>query len=68
MGTISQMRTGRPPKNPDERKTVGIKIPLTPAEKALIVAAAESDDGKHVTWAREILLNAAKRRLKDNGG
>jgi hypothetical protein len=41
-----------------------MKIPLTEAEKQQIVEAAESDDAKPVTWAREVLLRAAKRRAK----
>jgi hypothetical protein len=39
-------------------------IPMTDVEKAQITSAAESDDAKPVTWAREVLLRAAKRRGK----
>jgi hypothetical protein len=39
-------------------------IPMTGAEKQQIQAAAESDDAKPVTWAREVLLRAAKRRSR----
>jgi hypothetical protein len=39
-------------------------IPMTETEKQQIVAAAESDEAKPVTWAREVLLRAAKRRGK----
>ncbi|HEV3302702.1 MAG TPA: hypothetical protein VG055_23825 [Planctomycetaceae bacterium] len=39
-----------------------MKIPLTPAEKLAIEKAAECDDEKPVTWARNTLLRAAKRR------
>ena len=55
---------GRPPKPADERKTDNMKIPLAPAEKELIERAARAGDAKPVTWAREVLLSAAKRRLK----
>ena len=58
------MRTGRPPKKAADRKTDEIKIPLTSAEKELIQAAAQSDDAKPVTWAREVLLRTARRRVK----
>ena len=58
------MSRGRPPKAPEDRKTDEIKIPLTPTEKGLIRSAAQSDDAKPVTWARDILLRAAKRRVK----
>jgi hypothetical protein len=37
-------------------------IPMTEAEKQQIFAAAESVEAKPVTWARETLLRAAKRR------
>jgi len=56
-------KRGRPPKAPEDRRTEDIKIPLSEAEKQQIQAAAESDDTKPVTWAREVLLRAAKRRL-----
>ena len=53
---------GRPPKRPQDRKTAGMLIPLTEAEREQIQAAAASDDAKPITWAREVLLRAAKRR------
>jgi hypothetical protein len=67
MGIFSFMenkRMGRPPKSPEDRRTDNMKIPLSADEKALIEGAAESDDAKPVTWARDTLLRAAKRRSK----
>lgn len=58
-------KRGRPPKEPGERKTNNMKIPLTAEEKGLIERAAESDDAKPVTWARDALLRAAHRRIKE---
>jgi len=58
------VRTGRPPKAPEDRRIDNMKIPLTDAEKRLIRNAAKSDDAKPVTWARDILIKAAKRRKK----
>jgi hypothetical protein len=55
-------KRGRPPKPPDERKETSMRIPMTEAEKAEIERAAQVDGGKPITWAREILLKAAKRR------
>jgi len=55
---------GRPPKPPDERKTASMKLPLADDEKELIERAARADDAKPVTWARDLLLKAARRRLK----
>jgi len=53
---------GRPPKQASECKTASMKIPLTEEEKGAIMGAAQSDNAKPVTWAREVLLRAAKRR------
>lgn len=58
------MRTGRPPKSPEDRRTDDMKIPLTITEKQAIRDAAKSDEAKPVTWARDVLLRAAKRRKK----
>jgi uncharacterized protein (DUF1778 family) len=55
---------GRPPKPPEERRTDSMKIPLTNDEKELIERAARANDDRPVTWARGILLAAAKRRIK----
>jgi hypothetical protein len=38
-----------------------MKLPLTDDEKALIENAARGRGAKPVTWAREVLLRAAKR-------
>lgn len=54
----------RPPKDPKDRRTEAMLLPMTAAEKQAIQAAAESTDEKPVTWARETLLRAAKRRQK----
>ncbi len=61
MGIFNAMR-GRPPKEPEERKTASMKIPLADDEKGLIEKAAQADGAKPVTWARDTLLKAAKRR------
>ena len=57
-----QPKMGRPPKAPEDRRTESMKLPLSAEEKSLIERAAEGDDAKPVTWARETLLRAAKRR------
>ena len=50
---------GRPPKPPEERRTAELRIRMTEAEREAMDRAA---DGKTSTWAREVLLRAAKRR------
>jgi hypothetical protein len=57
-------KMGRPPKPAAERRTDEMKIPLSGAEKRQIQSAAEADDEKPVTWARNALLRAARRRIK----
>ena len=61
MGMVSPMR-GRPPKAPKDRREQSMKIPLTAAEKRLLESAAIAAQAKPVTWAREILVRAARRR------
>jgi len=56
------MIMGRPPKAPEDRRDDDIKIPLTAAEKQAIWEAAHADDTKPITWCRDMLLKAAKRR------
>ena len=64
MGMVIGMKTqrGRPPKPARDRKTASMKIPLTDSEKRAIELAATADDAKPVTWARDVLLRAAKRK------
>jgi len=62
---MEHKRMGRPPKEPHERKTAGILIPMTEDERALVQAAAEADEAKPITWARETLLRIAKRRVRE---
>jgi hypothetical protein len=50
---------GRPPKSPDERKTAELRIRLTTEQRETLDDAAEGDTS---TWARDVLLRAAKRR------
>jgi hypothetical protein len=61
---MEKKQMGRPPKKPSERKTAGMLIPMTEVEREQIHAAAEADESKPTTWARDVLLRAAKRRIK----
>jgi hypothetical protein len=51
-------KPGRPPKEPGERMTVPLRIMLTESHAELIRQAAGEMDVS--TWARMILLEAAK--------
>jgi len=48
-------------KPPEKRRTELLPIRLTKTEKAMVDQAA---DGKVSTWAREVLLRAARRKTK----
>ena len=50
---------GRPPKPDDERKSAQLRIRLTEEEREALDQAA---GGKTSTWARDVLLKAAKRK------
>ena len=50
---------GRPPKADDERKDNVLRIRMTQDERETLDQAA---DGKTSSWARDVLLRAAKRK------
>jgi len=52
---------GRPEKPPEERKTAELRIRLTETQRAELDSAAGQDTS---TWARDVLLRAAKRSRK----
>jgi hypothetical protein len=52
---------GRPPKAPRDRKESILRIRLTDAQRAELDAAAGQDTS---TWARDVLLRVARRRVK----
>ena len=54
--TISMPRTGRPKKEPEERRNKHLAVRVTEAELAQIEQAAQKDGKGTTTWAREILL------------
>ena len=50
---------GRPPMPPEKRRAAELRIRLTGDERAELDRAAGKDTS---TWARDVLLRAAKRR------
>jgi len=56
-----ETKRGRPPKDPDERKSAELRIRLTDDERSELDRVA---GGKTSTWAREILLREAKKRSR----
>jgi hypothetical protein len=53
----------RPVKNPEERKAYHLRIPLAAQQRALIEEAARLADEDKATWARMVLLAAARKRI-----
>ena len=53
----------RPPKDPSERKTVDVRIPMTENQKRIVLEAAASDQADVATWVRPIILGAAQEKL-----
>jgi len=53
----------RPPKDPSDRKSVDLRIPVTEEQKKLIADAASADQADVAAWVRPILLMAAEERL-----
>ena len=54
---------GRPPKPPQERRSVMLRIRLTIAERDSLDVAASG--GKTSEWARAVLLKAAAEKSTD---
>ncbi len=62
MNTDETTRMGRPPKPPDDRKSSELRIRLTAMDRETLDEVARSKGAETSTWARDILLKAAKRR------
>ncbi len=65
--SLQSRERGRPPKLPEERRTSELRIRLTAAERLILDRAA---NGGTSTWARDLLLRAAKgglRRIDSSG-
>jgi uncharacterized protein (DUF1778 family) len=56
-------RMARPPKDPSERKSVDLRIPVTEEQKKLISEAASADEADVAAWVRPIVLMAAQKRV-----
>ena len=56
---MDKTERGRPPKADDKRKSAELRIRMTQEERELLDTAA---GGKTSTWARDVLVRAAKRK------
>ena len=52
----------RPHKEPSERKSEELRIPVTAEQKKLVSEAASADGTDLATWVRPIVLRAAEKR------
>jgi hypothetical protein len=55
-------------KNPAERKDYHLRIPLSAEQRALIEKAVTLEATEKASWARGILLTAARKRIARNEG
>ena len=55
-------RTGRPPKDKRQLKSIPLRIMLTVEQRELIEQAASAEGLDMTAWARPILLQAAKEK------
>jgi uncharacterized protein (DUF1778 family) len=58
------MVMARPKKNPENKKSVDVRIPMTEEQKQLVADAAAADQADVAAWARPILLRAAQDHTK----
>ncbi|MBC8355125.1 MAG: hypothetical protein H8E66_24380 [Planctomycetes bacterium] len=59
---MAKKKRGRPPKDDSEKVKPAFMLNLTDAEHELVKRAV--GDGKVSTWARKIIIEAAKRKVK----
>jgi uncharacterized protein (DUF1778 family) len=57
------IRMARPRKPDSERKAIILRIPVTEEQQSLIVEAAARNGADMATWARPVLLQAARRAV-----
>jgi hypothetical protein len=53
----------RPPKNPSDRKTIHLRVPITAAQKKIVDDAMAVDGREFAGWARDLILDSAKAIL-----
>lgn len=54
----------RPPKDPKLKMETDLRIPVTIDQKVLILEAIKDEPNGLAAWARTVLLDAAKKKLK----
>ncbi len=55
---------GRPIMEPHERRTTFLRVRIRQDERELLEAAAAAADQRLSDWARDVLVRAARRRVK----
>jgi uncharacterized protein (DUF1778 family) len=56
---------GRPPKTNGELKAKDLRIPVTEEQKAVIAEAMKLSDQDMASWARPVLLEAARAIISE---
>jgi uncharacterized protein (DUF1778 family) len=57
----------RPRKNPEDRKDYHLRVPLTDAQRSLIEEACRLAEQDLAGWSRTVLLDAARRKVRQAG-
>ena len=55
-------------KNPEERKSYHLRVPLSAAQRTLLEKAVTLEGVEKASWARAILLAAARKRIARSEG
>ena len=63
---IMKTKMGRPKMPKAERRTAGIKLPLSAAEKAELEAAATASSVPLAGWIRMVALERARKERQEN--
>jgi hypothetical protein len=55
---------GRPPKDPAQRLSVDLRIPLTPSQKKMVNEAVANAGREFAGWGRDLVLKHAQALAK----
>ena len=58
---------GRHKKNPEDRKSYHLRVPLNDAQRSLIEEVCRANGQDLAAWSRAVLLDAAQRFVKKSG-
>lgn len=63
-GGIIANNMARPTKEPAQRRSTHLRVPVTEAERAIIMEAIANEPDGFAAWARSLMLQAAREKVK----